>query len=106
MIREKSRPRFCRSIQNDANVLVPCGPGVADVFRYLFLVDRRQAIPKPIERGPQRTPPFLVPRMSARVATAVRTPAFDPVDATPGTVVNDFNEVSRRILFEELAVVR
>src|ERR1041385_977478 len=44
--------------------------------------------------------------MPASVATAIRAPALNAVHAAPGAVVDNFHEVVRRVLLQELTVIR
>ena len=105
VVGEKCSTGFLGAIENHANVVVAGGPGVADIFLQSRLEDGSQSVAQPVERGPQRSAPLLVPGMSAGIASTIAAPAFDAVDATPRTVFDDLDEMLGGMFFKKLAVV-
>ena len=105
MVGEECLPRIVRAIENDANVVVPSGPRVADKFLQPRLENGRQFIAQPVQRRPERSTPLLVPRMSTGIAAAIAAPAFYAMHTTPGTIIDDLNEVLGGDVFQEFAVI-
>ena len=85
--------------------MVATGPRVAQIHPKARLEDRCQAFPEPIEGGTERSAPLLVPGMAARVATAIAAPALYPMNAAPGAIFDDLDEVFVGVFFHVLAVV-
>src|ERR1019366_3751620 len=105
VINEECFPGLLGAIKNYADVVVASGPWVADIVLQTRLEDGSQFVAQPVERRPQRSAPLLVPRMSAGVASTIAAPAFDAVDATPRTVVDDLHEMFGGMFFQKFAVV-
>src|SRR5690606_1790006 len=85
--------------------LVSHCPDIRKVASCLHLIQRHDAVPQPVESIAKRAPPGLVPaRFSSGMTTTIASPPLDPVSTAPGGVFKDFGDVSRRILFEILAI--
>src|SRR6185437_12337747 len=67
---------------------------------------RGNRIAQPIQGFAQGPAPLLVPAQAAGIAAAVATPSLDAMDAAPGSILEDLGFPSRRVLFEEFAVIR
>ncbi len=105
VIREECFPRFFGTVENDADVVIAALPWVSQIFLELRFEDGRKPVSQPVKRSPQRSTPLLVPWVTARITPTVAAPAFHTMVTTPRTVFDNFNEVLRRILLQELAVV-
>src|SRR5690606_35591503 len=103
---EEAVERRGGTIEDDADVGIARGPGVAQEGGGGLLVDRDDGVAQVMKRLAQRSPPCLAPfRVSAGLAPAVGPPAFDAVDAAPRGVLMDADLMSGRMEREELAVV-
>jgi hypothetical protein len=105
MIDKKGLPGFVGTIEDNANVVVASDPRIANIFLEARFENRSQLVTEPVKRGSQRSTPLLVPRMTARIASAVAAPTLDSMDTTPGAVFHDLDVMPRRMLFEKFSVV-
>src|SRR5580704_15190659 len=86
LLPEKCVDVVARAVKNHGDVLIAGAPGIEEEPAGRLLKFGRHGVPKPIERLTQRGAPFLIPAGVAGVATAIRTPPLDAMDATPGGV--------------------
>src|ERR1700722_6836176 len=105
VVRKECLAGLLGAIEDDPDIIVASLPGIANKFFQSRFKDGSQFIAKPVECLPQRSAPLLVPGVTAGVASAIATPAFDAMDTTPRAVFNDLHEVLGRMLFQKLAVV-
>src|SRR5690606_13322672 len=86
-----------RPVEHDRDVVVACLPRVAQQYRRMLLEIRRDLITQPVERGPERLAPRLVPsRVTARAATAIRTPALHSMCTAPRAALHDADLMAGR----------
>ncbi len=96
---------FGRAIEDDADVVVAGGVGIAKDFGGSFTNERRNGIAQIVEGLAEGRAPLLVPAGTAAGAAAVGTPALDAMGAAPGGVFDDPGFEAGRVLLEEFAVV-
>src|SRR5579872_2527892 len=104
LLAEKGVHVVARTVQNHGDVLIAGAPGIEKEPAGRLLKFGRYGVSKPIEGLTQRGAPFLIPAGVAGVTTAIRPPALDAVDTTPGGVFDDLHFVRGRMLFEEIGI--
>src|SRR6266481_8733486 len=96
---------FGRAVQNNFNVVIAGGPGIVQKSRSLLLKQRGGVVPQTVESHAQRTPPLLVPSLTAKIAAAVCLPPANAMHTAPGGVFDDMDFMARRELLQKLAIV-
>src|SRR6185369_15335014 len=104
MFLAETLPGFRESVEDHGDIGIARRPGVAQQRGAQRLKIRSNRIAKPIERVAQWPAPFLVPSGPARVAAAIGAPALHPVNAAPGSILENPRFPGRRTLGQKLAV--
>jgi len=103
---EKAIASRLAGVQPHVHVSLTRLPGVAQQARGARFEPRRELVAQPVERLAQRLPPCLVPSLARHAsASAVASPALEPVRATPRGLFGDLDLVDRRVGRQEARVV-
>jgi hypothetical protein len=94
------------AVEDDGDVIVTSGPGIAEEVGAMGLEVGCELIAEPVEGFAEGAAPVLIPGgMAAGVAGAVGAPAIDAVGAAPGAGLVDIDFEGWGMRSEELAVI-
>src|SRR5258708_357751 len=88
---------FVAPFEYDMNVFISCFPGIDEYPPSFLFENHADLFPKPIQRIPDRFPPFLIPpRMTTGITAAIGPPSLYAMYTTPRTVLNDLSFIGDR----------